>query len=169
MSLEVVRILAERHKDVFFTGLFSQSPYASAEHQIYYDELMKFVADNKLEENVSIIRGYQSNEVLDSYMRTNQAVLFPYISHPKHEVFGASGAARMGMSKAVPVVTTSVNHFSDLPTLKGDNPEELANILDKIFSDPIAKKKQIDRQLKYVEENSWEKIANQYLVMFAHT
>lgn len=166
-SLEVTRILARRHSDVFFTGLFSESPFSATEHQLYYNELMKFVKDNNLESNVSIIRGFQSDEVLDSYMRTNQAVLFPYISHPKHEVFGASGAARMGMSKAVPVVTTSVNHFSDIPTIKGDSAEELAEALERLFSDPSHKKKQIERQLKYVEENSWENIAEAYLKLFS--
>ncbi len=168
-SLEVARILAGRYEDAFFTGLFSESPFNATEHQLYYDELMSFVTKHGLESNVSIIRGFQSVEVLDSYMRTNQAVLFPYTSHPKHEVYGASGAARSAMSKAVPVVTTSVNHFSDIPTLKADDPKSLAEILDKLFSDPLMKKKQVDKQLKYVEENSWYNVAQLYLKLFSNS
>jgi hypothetical protein len=70
------------------------------------------------------------------------------------------------MSKALPVVTTSVNHFSDIPTLKADDPEHLAMILDKLFSDPIAKKAQVERQLEYVEKNGWESVAEQYVRLF---
>ncbi|MFT2588457.1 hypothetical protein, partial [Escherichia coli] len=86
--------------------------------------LMCLIDELGIQENVALIRGFQSEETLDSYLRTNQATLFPYISHPSHEVWGASGAARIAMAKGLPVVTSSVNHFSDLPTIKADSGEE---------------------------------------------
>jgi glycosyltransferase involved in cell wall biosynthesis len=158
--------LKEKFSDVFFTGLFSESPYNKAEHELYYNQLMELVSELGIEENVAILRGYQSDETLDSYMRTNQATLFPYISHPTHEVFGASGAARMAMSKGLPVVTSSVNHFSDLPTIKADSSEEIAAALEKLFTDPVAREAQINRQIEYLEENTWEKIALRYVSLF---
>ncbi len=104
-----------------------------------------------------------SDESLDSFMRTNRAVVFPYVSHPQHEVFGASGAARTAMSKPVPVVTTSVNHFSDVPTLKADTPIAIAEQLDRLFSDIPLWKKQVSVQLTFVEDNSWENVAQRFL------
>jgi glycosyltransferase involved in cell wall biosynthesis len=165
-SIKATAILKEKYPDVFFTGVFSESPFSQKEHQVYYEDLAKLVESLGLQDNVAIVRGFQSDEALDSFLRTNQATVFPYVSHPKHEVFGASGAARLAMSKAIPVVTSQVNHFSDLPTLKGSTPEQIAEHLDKLFSDPKARKEQIGIQLKFVEENSWDAIAARYAALF---
>jgi glycosyltransferase involved in cell wall biosynthesis len=165
-SIKAAAILKEKYPDVFFTGLFSESPYAKLDHQIYYNELMNLVNELGIQENVAIIRGYQSDEVLDSFLRTNQATIFPYVSHPNHEVFGASGAARMAMSRGLPVVTSSVNHFSDLPTIKADSPEDIAVALEMLFTVPSAKEKQLATQLSYLTENTWEKIGLRYLDIF---
>jgi glycosyltransferase involved in cell wall biosynthesis len=165
-SIKATAVLKEKYPNVFFTGLFSESPYAKVEHQIYYNELMQLVEDLKLTENVAIIRGYQSDAALDSFLRTNQATLFPYISHPDHEVFGASGAARMAMAKGLPVITSSVNHFSDLPTIKADSSEEIAKALEILFTSPGEKEKQIKIQTSYLNDNTWEKIGLRYIKLF---
>lgn len=162
-SLRATAILRAKYPDVFFTGLFSESAFNQAEHQIYYNELMLLIERLGIQENVAILRGFQSEATLDSYMRTNQVTIFPYISHPAHEVFGASGAARMAMSKAVPVITSSVNHFSDLPTVKADSPEEIAAALETLFNSHSAKEAQINKQLEYVAENTWENVAKRYI------
>jgi glycosyltransferase involved in cell wall biosynthesis len=166
-SIRAAAILRERYPDVFFTGLYSESSFNTADHQLYYESLMREVESLGIQDNVAIIRGYQSDAALDSYMRTNQAIVFPYVSHPQHEVFGASGAARLAMSKGAPVVTTSVNHFSDIPTIKADTPEEIAHALDRMFSNRLARKEQVERQLKFINENSWERVAEKHIQIFA--
>jgi glycosyltransferase involved in cell wall biosynthesis len=165
-SLKACAILKEKYSDVFFTGIFSESPHNMPEHQLYYNELMDLVDKLGIQENVSIIRGFQSEESLDSYLRTNRVTLFPYVSHPSHEVFGASGAARIAMSKALPVVTSSVNHFSDLPTIKADSPEEIAAALEKLFLSDKAREEQVNKQINYLNENTWENIALKYISLF---
>ena len=165
-SIRATAILKQKYPDVFFTGLFSESPYNKVEHQVYYNELMNLVEELGISENVAILRGYQSDSTLDSFLRTNQATLFPYVSHPEHEVFGASGAARMAMSKGLPVVTSSVNHFSDLPTIKADTPEEIAAALEQLFTIPGARDIQMERQLAYLNDNTWEKIGLRYIELF---
>lgn len=165
-SIKAVALLKKKYPDVFFTGLFSESPYNKAEHQIYYNELMILIEELGIKENVAILRGYQSDFTLDSYIRSNQVTVFPYVSHPAHEVFGASGAARLAMAKSVPVITSSVNHFSDLPTIKADTPEEIADALERMFSKPENKLKQIKIQDDYLNENTWVKIALKYIELF---
>jgi len=96
-------------------------------------------------------------------LRTNRAVVFPYVSHPDHEVFGVSGAARYAMSKNVPVVTTNVNHFSDVPTIKADTPEDIAAALDELFSSRRSWAKQVEKQTEYAMNNSWENVAKRFL------
>lgn len=165
-SIKVTAELKKRYSDVFFTGLFSESPFNMVGHQLYFDKLMKLVNELGVQENVALIRGYQSDASLDSYMRTNQAMVFPYVATPGHEVFGASGAARMAMSCGIPVVSTSVNHFSDIPTIKADSTVALADALDQMFSNPLARKQQIERQLKYVADNTWENVAVRLIDIF---
>jgi glycosyltransferase involved in cell wall biosynthesis len=165
-SIQATAILKQKYPDVFFTGLFSESPFNKCEHRMYYNELMNLVDKLDLTENVAIIRGYQSDAAIDSFLRTNQATLFPYISHPDHEVFGASGAARMAMSKGLPVITSSVNHFSDLNTIKADTPEEIATALERCFTDKNFKEDQTSKQNEYLTENSWEKIGLRYISLF---
>lgn len=166
-SIRAAAILREKYPDVFFTGLFSESPFNSVDHQVYYDELIALVDKLNVAGNVAILRGYQSDAALDSYMRTNQVVVFPYVSHPQHEVFGVSGAARLAMSKMVPVITTNVNHFSDVPTIKADSPEEIAEALDRMFSNSLTRKMQVENQLQYLNENTWEKVAMQHVQLFS--
>lgn len=165
-AIKATAILKEKYPDVFFTGLFSESSHNKMEHDFYYNELMSLTQQLNVQENVAIIRGYQSEETIDSYMRTNKVTLFPYVSHPAHEVFGASGAARIAMSKAVPVITSSVNHFSDLPTIKADSPEEIAHELEILFLNSAKREIQINKQLDYLKENTWEKIALKYISLF---
>lgn len=165
-SLYAVSILKKKYSDVFFTGLFSESPFNKTEHELYFNELMNLSAKLNIEDNIAILRGYQSDETLNCFLRTNQATVFPYISHPEHEVFGASGAARIAMSKGLPVVTSSVNHFSDLNTLKADSPEEIAAMLEKLFEDSKFKSTQIANQIDFLNQNTWEKITSQYLSLF---
>jgi glycosyltransferase involved in cell wall biosynthesis len=81
-------------------------------------------------------------------------------------VFGVSGAARMAMSKGLPVITSSVNHFSDLPTIKADTPEEIAQALERLFTAPEAKKLQVQRQISYLDDNTWEKVALRHIALF---
>ena len=165
-SIKAAAILKEKYPDVFFTGLFSESPYNKVEHQIYYNELITLIDSLNLKENVAIIRGYQSDFIIDTYLRANTATVFPYVSHPEHEVYGASGAARLAMAKCVPVITTSVNHFSDLNTIKADTPEQIANELNKLFKDSLYAKHQIDAQNIYLENNSWDNVALKYIELF---
>lgn len=161
--IEAVAILKKKYDDVFYTAIFSESEYGKLDHDIYYNELMELVKRLGVEENVAIIRGYQSDETLDAYFRTNVATVFPYFSSPEHEVFGASGAARTAMSKGIPVITSSVNHFSDVPSIKADTPEEIANALEKVFNDAAFREAQVKTQVKYIEDTSWERVGEMYI------
>lgn len=165
-AIRTTAILKKKHPDVFFTGLFSESPFNLVDHQVYHDELMALVDELGVQDNVAIIRSYQSDQSLDSYLRTNKVALFPYVSDPQHEVFGASGAARYAMTKGLPIITSNANHFNDLPTLKGDTPEELAAVIDVMFSDRKARDAQVSKQLKFINENTWAKVAERHIKIF---
>lgn len=165
-ALQATAILKKTYPNVFFTGLMSESPFCMAEHEMLYRELMELVRKLDIVDNVALIRGFQSDAVLDSYLRTNKASIFPYVQTPEHEVFGASGAARFTMTRGIPVVTSRGNHFSDLPTIKAETPEEMAFELSKLFSDWKAAEAQVNLQNRYLEENSWKATAERHLKIF---
>ncbi len=165
-ALQAISLLKEKYPDIFFTGLCSESPFCKIEHQIYYNELNSLIESLKIQDNVALIRGYQSDQICDAYLRANKIALFPYTSNPLHEVFGASGAARLAMSKGLPVISSSMHHFSDLPTIKTDSSEQIAQEIDKLFSNSKLIEEQINKQNKFLEEHSWAKMALRYVNIF---
>lgn len=168
-AIETTYLLKQSYPDVFLTCLFSESPFSKVEHCVYYDELMTLVNKLSMTDNVAIIRGYQSDASLDAYLRTNRIAIFPYMATPQHEVFGASGAARYAMSKLIPVVTSNVNHFSDIPTLKADTPDGWATVISQMFANPLAYAEQVEQQTTYLVDNTWEKVAQKYIDVFEDT
>jgi glycosyltransferase involved in cell wall biosynthesis len=167
-SIKAVAILKEKYPDIFFTILASDSSYGKFEHQLYYNDLMQLISFLKLEDNVGIVRGFQSETVLDAYLRTNKVAVFPYAYGEGHECFGVSGAAPYAMTKNIPVISSSINHFKHLPTIKADSSDEIAQALDILFSDDKALSKQIERQSNYLNENSWNIISQKYIDVFEH-
>ncbi len=165
-SLRAIAILKEKIPDIFFTGICSESPFNMVEHQLYYNELTDLIEQLGISENVSLIRGYQSDNVLNNFMETNNIALFPYTSTPEHEVFGVSGAARLAMAKSLPIVSSKGNHFEDIPSIKCETAEEMAEEIYKLFSDKNLYNQQIAKQNEYLFENTWEKVAQQYIKIF---
>ena len=165
-ALEATSLLKEKYPNVFFTGLFSESPFAKFEHQKYYNELMNLITKLKIEDNVALIRGFQSDQSLDSFLRINKVALFPYVSAPGHEVQGASGAARLAMSKGIPVVSSSIPHFSDVPSIKADTPQQMADAIERLCLSKTNVEQQVKLQNEFLEVNSWENTALKYIQVF---
>lgn len=165
-SIRAAAILKNKYPDIFFTALCSMSDFSNTEHNLYFKELMLLTEELNLQENVGLIKGFQSETVIDAYLRTNKAAVFPYVSNKEHECFGSSGAAPFTMTKAIPVITSNAHHFEGLPAIKADTPEEIADCLDKLFSNKKMVNSQIETQNKYLENNSWENTAKRYLDIF---
>lgn len=163
-SLEAIALLKPNHPDVFFTGLFSESVYSKPEHDQYFFELQRLITKYGIEENVSLVRGYQSDYTLQCYLRTNRVAIFPYIENGEHTVYGASGAARLAMSLGIPTVVSPVPLFSGL---EGTCPmpttvDEIAQTVEHFF-DPLVSKAQVEAQNQYLAANSWAVTAQRYL------
>lgn len=159
-SIQVVALLKESYPDVFFTGLISQRWPKSQDPMIA--QLNALAAELKVTENIGLIRGFQSDISLDSYLRTNRVAIFPYRDQGEHTVYGCSGAARLAMSKDLPVVTSRVPLFEDLAqtVLRGSTVEGLALAVDALFKNPDP---QLVKQRAFLEKNSWANSADQYL------
>lgn len=157
--------LKTRLPDVFFTALFSESPHCKLEHDVYAQELHELIENLGVQENVAIVRGYQSDETLASYLRTNQIAVFPYASSTEHQVFGCSGAARLAMSHGIPIVGSCEPHFHDLEGVipRVANPHGVVEALETLFKDADARKTQLARQAEFLRSNSWLNVARRHL------
>lgn len=165
-SIKAAALLKDKYPDIFLTLLVSESPFNKVGHQIYYEQLIDLIEQLEVQNNVGIVRGFLSEEVIDAYYRTNKVAVFPYASQPGHEVWGASGAIRQAASKQVPVISSNIHHFSDFPSIKVDTEQELADALDQLFNDPKLQQAQVAKQNQFITDNSWENVALRFIKLF---
>ena len=154
--------MKDAYPKLFFTGIFSETDFNIIEHNTYYNELMMLIDELRVRDNVALIRGFQSEKVIGTFMRTNAVCLLPYESDPKNEVWGASGAARLAMAHGIPVITSTFHHFEDLPTIKADGAEACAAELDKLFKSKALCDEQVKKQNAHVMMNGWKQTAIRY-------
>jgi glycosyltransferase involved in cell wall biosynthesis len=152
--------------NVFFTALFSESPHNKVSHQVYYNELIALIEELGVQDNVAIIRGFQSDKTIDTYFRSNQVAIFPYQETPGHRVFGSSGAVRLAFATGLPTITSIIPHFSDTPSIKATGANQLAEELGKLFASETKRSEQIERQNQFIAANSWQNVAREYLAVF---
>ena len=165
-SIKATYLLKFKFPDIYLTAIFSESPYNKDGHQQYYNELIELIHKLGLEENIGVVRGFQSDAIINAYLRTNTICVLPYKSDINNKVYGSSGQARLGFSMRIPVISSSIPHFSDLPTIKANSPEEIAIELEKLFDNSDAIKKQLEIQEAFVIENSWENTAKKFIEVF---
>ncbi len=161
--IEATALLKTKYPDVFFTALFSESPHSKLEHDNYYNRLIALINKLGVNDNVSIIRGFQEDKVINSFLRINKVAVFPYKLAAEHFVYGASGAARLAMSKGIPVISSSIPHFADIVSIKANNAQEISQQLDILFSDNRKIIEQVNKQNEFIKANDWEITATKYV------
>lgn len=164
-ALEAVSLLKDKYPDIFYLILFSESSFSRLHHQSQFEKIEKLIKDLGLSDNVAAIRGFQTEEVIDTFLRTIRIAIFPYASHPNHITYGSTGAARMALANGTPTIVSTLPIFHDLEGVvpRINNAEELAEEIDKLFSDKHYYEEVRSKELKFVEENSWENIVHKYV------
>jgi len=158
-AIRTVAALKPDYPDVFFTGLMSER--WPGVHKVYQQKLYELANKLGVQENVGLVLGYQSDNVLDSYMRTNRVALFPYLENGDHTVYGCSGAARAAMAAGLPVVASNVPLFEDLQGVV-PRPRDIdgwAGAIDGIFKNGG----DIEGQDAFLSSHTWPASAGQYL------
>lgn len=169
VALRAIALLKPTFPDIFYTGLFSESKFNKILHQNYYNKLNDLAHELGIEHNVALIRGYQSDASLDAYLKTNQVAIFPYVMNGEHTVYGATGAARLAMAAGTPTITSSVPQFDDVEGVcpRPSNAEELAQEIESMFGSKGVRERQIEKQNKWLQDNSWDNITTRHLDLFS--
>lgn len=157
-AIELVARLKPKYPDIFYTAVVSTAAHAN--HDSLFEALHRQVEEMGLQDNVAIVKGFQTDEVLESYLRTNQISIFPYVSSKDHEVFGASGASRHGIRFGTPTVVSGVPHFHDLQEVCafGGNLDEMVAQVDKLFSSKEYREFIVSRQNEFALAHTPEKV-----------
>lgn len=158
----------EKFKELYYIYLCSESENNKALHNAYYKELKNLCKELGVEKNVCILRKYQTDAMLNLYLRLMKIALFPYVTDEDNVVFGASGAIRIAMANERPVIASNSHMFDDLEGVvpRPSNYIEMAQTIDNIFSNEEYRNKIIESCRNYVKENNWSNIADQYLSIY---
>lgn len=170
-ALEAIHYLKntdDKFKNIFYTYLISDNDYNGRLHMEYYQSLLDKVDALGLKENVAIIRKFQTDEMLNLYLRLAKLAIFPYLNNPNNTVYAASGAIRVAMANNVPVIASDAHLFDDLEGIiaRPANHIELAREIDRIFSDDRYKELLKERARNLIRENTWASVADKYLGFF---
>jgi glycosyltransferase involved in cell wall biosynthesis len=163
-----LKLLDKKFENIFYVYLAAENPHNSRVHDTYHLHLTKKIKDLKLEDNVTIIRGFQSEETINNYLHTAKLAIFPYVNNPNNKVYGASGAIRVAMANKIPIVASESNLFDDLVGVvpRPSSASALANEIDEVFSNKIYRDSILTKISKFIEDNTWEKSAKKYLEVY---
>jgi glycosyltransferase involved in cell wall biosynthesis len=168
IALKAIAKLKEKDnlKNIFYCYLCSQNPNSLNIHNRYYQDLQKIIDELSLRDNVTVQRGFFSDDELNTYLRTAKIAIFPYLTDPQNIVYGASGAARIAMANGAPVIASDSHMFDDLEGVisrpQAGNVNALAEEIEKVLIDKKYKKELLEKQYKYISENTWEITAQRY-------
>lgn len=169
VALEAISLLKKLHGDkyreIFYTYFCSENKHVKNIFDDFSREVQGLIVKLGLQDNAAIVRGFQSEQSVNNCLRTSRLAIFPYVTDPKHPVYGASGAIRIAMANGVPVIASTSHMFDDMEGIlpRPKNAEQLAEAIDHMFSNGSYRQGVLERSRQYVKENSWETTANRYL------
>lgn len=168
VALKAIAKLKEKEKlkDIFYVYLCSENPNSLNIHNQYYKEIQKIVDELSLRDNVTLQRGFFTDQEINNYLQTAKIAIFPYLTDSHNVVYGASGAARIAMANGAPVIASDSHMFDDLQGVisrpQAGNVDALAEEIEKVLLDEKYKQELLDRQYRYISENTWEITADRY-------
>lgn len=162
-AINVVEKLVTKYSDMLYLGVFNVSSYE--DNASYYYSLLDLIRKKNLENNVVILRGFQSEEMLRNYLRSCKAAMFPYQAPKNWASWGASGAIQLPLSMGIPMVMSTFSAFQEfegrLPLVSSI--DEAVKVIDQIFSDKEYETELSRRAFEIAEERQWKKVAQWYL------
>lgn len=167
-SIAHLKASDKKYEKIQYIYLCSTNSHNSAANSEYCKKLMTMAKELNIESNIVIIQKYQTESMINLYLRLAKIAIFPYIIDPNNEVFGASGAIRIALANKRPVLASESHLFDDLQGVvpRPKNYIELAQEIDKIFSSETYRNELISSGYSFVERNSWDTTANKYLEVY---
>lgn len=170
-TLKAIALLKEKYPDIHYILCGSENPASQQEHDKVYTEITDLANELGVIHNITINRGFFTEEVLLSYIRTASVCVLPYDPHPEHDVCATSGIARMIMQTSTPLITSNAHLFDDLGNLveRASGHEQLAQKIDDAFQDKVQSKAsdRIKERKQFITQNSWKEAARKITELVA--
>ena len=164
-SIEVVERLKKIYPDIVYIGIFNISKFSEEFQNRYYFKLLDDIKRKGLENNIALIKGYQPESVLMSYIKQSRVGIFPYRNHPQYIVYGASGAIRLPLITGLPMVLSDYTFFVDLkdytPVCK--TVDDYATSICRLFEDKDYYSQVRLNLLGFAEQRLYSNTAKWYL------
>jgi len=164
-AIDTVEILKSKYPEILYLGVFNIPVGGETHTHLYHLELLDLIKKKGLTENVSIIRGFQSEMMIRNILSGVKVGFFPYQSPKNWFSWGASGAVQMPLSMGLPLVLGDFSQFEEyrgkIPLVK--TPEEAATEIDHLFSDQNYWSQMSEKSFKISAERTWTKVAEWYL------
>jgi len=171
-AIEAIKHIVETKdhlKDVFYCYLCSENTHTRATHQEYLNYLKDKIEAEQLDQNIVILRGFQSEEVLGNFLRTAKLAIFPYKTDENNVVYGASGAVRNAMANGIPVIASDSHLFDDLEGVvpRVHTATDLADEISKVFENDDYRMSLKAKNLQFVKDNNWEMTAEKHIDVYS--
>lgn len=168
MAIAQLKSIDKKYENMQYIYLCSTNSHNMAANSEYCKKLMNIAKELDIEKNVVIIQKYQTEEMINLYLRLAKIAIFPYIIDPSNEVFGASGAIRVALANHRPVLASESHLFDDLEGVvpRPKNHIELANEVNKIFNSKEYRDLLVEKGKSFVDNNSWDFCAQKYLEVY---
>lgn len=154
-----------KFKNIFYCYLCSENPHNANLHTQYIDYLLDKAKNSGIDNNITIVRGYKDEKIINNYLRTAKIAIFPYKNNPDNTVYGSSGAVRIAMANKIPIIASESHLFDDLEGVvpRPNDHIGLAREIDEIFSNNSYKKSVLDRIDSHTLKYGWDYCAQSYL------
>lgn len=167
-AIDAVHILknqSEKYKNIFYCYLCSESDNNQSIHNEYQTFLENKINSLGLDDNVAIIKKFNSEQIISNYLRTAKVAVFPYLTDPGNTVYAASGAIRIAMANNIPTIASESHLFDDLQNIipRPNSAQTLADELHKIFSNYKHRAGILEASRNYIKNNQWDSVADRYL------
>lgn len=113
--------------------------------------------------------GYMDIDSVIKVLHACDAVAYPYV-----DVFtnSSSAAIRTGICSLSPVIANDITFFDDVPDISEGGPvykvqDGLVDAINKVLLEETIRKPLIENARRFIKQNSWENIADQYLKALA--
>lgn len=157
-----------KFENIFYIFLCSLNQHNNNINYEYYNNIISLAKELGIEKNVAIVHKYQSDQMINLYLRLAKLAIFPYTVDKENQVYSASGAIRIAMANHRPVIASESGHFDDLEGIvpRPSNHIELAREIDEIFSNNEYRNKIVNQCQKFISDNNWNNIAIKYLDIY---
>lgn len=167
--IEAVEEIKKKYKDILFIHLSSNSGKFDNIHSNYYYKLQSLIKEKGLQDNIIILNGYFSDVILETYLLMADVCVFSHKKQEGHFVLGGSGSVSLPLSLGIPtIVSGDTFQFEEFDNIlpKPISVKELANEINNVLSNKKYANLLVDKANNYINENSWEIVANRFVSLF---